>query len=39
MKNLEVSASVVETGGERLVLSFEKIQIAILCLPTHTRVF
>ena len=34
-KFVQVSASAVETGGEGLVLSFEKVQIAILCLPSH----
>ena len=34
-KFVEVSASSVETGGEGLVSSFEKVQIAILCLPPH----
>ena len=34
-KFVEVSASAVETGGEGLVLSFGKAQIAILCLPPH----
>ena len=34
-KFVEVSASSLETGGEGLVLSSEKVQIAILCLPTH----
>ena len=31
----EVLASVVKSVDEGLVLSFEKIQIAILCLPLH----
>ena len=34
-KSVEVLASAVETVGERLVLSFEKLQIAILFLPPH----
>ena len=34
-KFVEVSASALETGGEGLVLSSEKVQIAILRLPIH----
>ena len=34
-KCVEVLASAVETGGEGLVLSFEKVQIAMLCLRPH----
>ena len=32
---VEVLATAVETGSEGLVLSFEKVQIAILCLLSH----
>ena len=34
-KFVEDSASAVETGCDGLVLSFEKVKIAILCLPPH----
>ena len=34
-KIVEVLATAVETGSEGLVLSFEKVQIAILCLLPH----
>ena len=33
--NNEVSTSEIETGSEGLDLSFEKVQIAISCLPLH----